>query len=541
MDPRFIPTREVTMKLPHCRLSLLLLVVVPPTACGFVEPKLQPVDVAVLVTVDQMRADLLYDHANLFQFGLKRLLDDGHRFVNGTHDHAETSTAPGHTTLATGVFPSRHGIVANTWSELVGDRWVSVYAVADSTSAIIGAEGLPGRSPRSIQRPGFGSWVKAADSAAHVLSISKKDRAAITTAGAVDGQVYWLGGAPSRFVSSAYYMDSLPSWVQDFNQNQLPGHFRTEWLSPIPVTLADSLRPDAFTGEGYWDNSTFPHNSQDVVGVYGSVPGNAESGLSYESWWLGGVPFPDAAVLGLVAAALAEFDLEGSGTTDYLSVALSQTDAIGHQFGPRSNEQLANLLHLDRVLGDLFDLLDSAIGGGRWVVALSADHGVLDLPEQVLQDGLGPGRFTDEMKAERSAFRALLGTSQGQVPDSALVPWWVAMVRSTDDLLAGAGLDSLDVLVSRSLFEGRALPRGARFGFQVRYMEGLLQAPMRTGTTHGSPYYYDRHVPIVFLGANVSAGVSELRASTVDVAPTLATLAGIPFPDDLDGKVLPVR
>jgi hypothetical protein len=182
------------------------------------------VHLGVVVIVDQLRGHLLPRYDDLFTRGFRRLIDGGAGFTNTTHDHAETATAPGHTTLATGVLPRRHGIAGNRWFEQVGDDWRSVYAVSDPTVRILADPGLPGRSPANIRSEGIGDWVRAADPDARVVAISRKDRGAIPLAGHGATQVYWLAleDGVGGFTTSTYYQDELPDWVRDANATLSP-------------------------------------------------------------------------------------------------------------------------------------------------------------------------------------------------------------------------------------------------------------------------------------------------------------------------------
>jgi hypothetical protein len=170
--------------------TLIILALLLPTSCA---PGVQEKPALVVyVVVDQMRGDLLERYDSHFRGGFRRLLDGGHRFLTATHDHGETATAPGHATLSTGVFPSRHGIVGNDWLERAPDGWRSVYCLEDSLVHVLGLPALEGRSPNNLLRGGLADWIAAADSDAIVVSASRKDRAAIAMAGKTAQHTYWI-------------------------------------------------------------------------------------------------------------------------------------------------------------------------------------------------------------------------------------------------------------------------------------------------------------------------------------------------------------
>ena len=176
----------------------------------------------VLVSADQLRGDLVVRYQDHFQHGFRRLLDEGFHFTQASHGHAGTFTAPGHATLSTGTHPSRHGIVANDWSEERRGGWASRYNTWDPDSPIVGQPDLDGRSPRDLLREGLPDWIQDHDGDARVLSISTKDRSAVLMAGKSRGQVYWNESVAGGFVTSRYYRDEYPEWVRTFNETSMP-------------------------------------------------------------------------------------------------------------------------------------------------------------------------------------------------------------------------------------------------------------------------------------------------------------------------------
>ena len=492
----------------------------------------------VLLVVDQLRGDMLAAYSDVFTAGLKRLLDDGYRFTRTVHDHAVTSTAPGHATLATGLHPSRHGIVANEWYEIEDDRLVPVYSVEDSLNPILGYSGYPGRSPARLARGGLPDWIRAFGDDARVVSISRKDVAAILMAGSVGGDVYWLLREFGTFATSRFYEARYPDWVVRFNEKILPEIYAdTVWESQVPDRFLHLTRPDTSDFEGRPGRSFFPHT------VPAGLRAAGERGLMS---WRYGTPLPDQAVLHMAMEAVDARRLGQRDAVDYLALGFSQTDAVGHAYGPRSREQLDNLIRLDRLVGELIDFLDREVGEGNWVMAFSSDHGVSDVPE-LLDEPVR--RLDDEdVRGVLETAQEALVASRGS-PDvrrrlaEALGPLGsIRRVLGVDELDARA--DSIAVFFGNSRAPGRLLNELGRLGVYIQWEPHVLVAPSwvtrRVGTDHRSPYYFDRWVPLIFYGAGVGAGRSDERTATVDVAPTLAALAGIPAPEDLDGRVLPL-
>lgn len=519
---------------------LATLVLGAATACQSAPPPPPPNDgptLVVLMSVDQLRPDLLEGYGDLYVAGFRRLLDEGFRFRNATHDHASTETAPGHTTLATGVYPTRHGIVGNNWFVREGDSWRAVYSMEDRASEILGQPTMPGRSAANILRPGLADWVLARDRDARVVSVSRKDRSAIGLSAQARGEVYWLADEAGVFVTSEYYHDDYPDWISEFNQNVMPALYSdTLWESIVPAAARTRTRPDTSRWELDGVHSYFPHRPADT--------GDDLNEGTRNLWRFELTPFPDRAVAELAIAAIDEHRLGRRGTVDFLGVSFSQTDLIGHRYGPRSREQLDNLLRLDREIGRVLSYLDEAVGPGRWVLALSSDHGVLDIPEHLAETGVRAGRLTREHRQQLlDAIQAGMVGWDGQEPVEASIERSIAALPfiggayTYADVESASPPDSFAALVAKSHSRERTVDLAERWGVYVRYQPNFLpwaSAP----ATHGSPYYYDRHVPLLFLGGGVRRGVSAERVATVDAAPTLAALAGVRAPGDLDGRSL---
>lgn len=510
---------------------------------------------AVLVSVDQMSAELLARYDSLYVGGFRRILDEGYRFVNATHDHGITETAAGHTTLGTGVYPARHGIVANSWSELDGNEWRDgVYAMEDPAAGILGHPELEGRSSFNVNRPGLADWISGRDSAARVVSISKKDRAAIGLAAKARGDVFWMVRFGGGFVTSDFYHEELPAWVERFNETVMPRLYSdTIWMSTVTTSAASLSRPDSSAYELGTELLSFAPPFPEVDQTY--FPHRlvfAAADSVWDSWRFEVTPFPDRAVAAFASEAIRELRLGQRASVDYLGISFSQNDLLGHYYGPRSREVLDNLLRLDRELGGVLATLDEVVGPGRWVLALSADHGGMDVPEHYPED-MGASRRTP---AQRDTIRRLVegvldafdepGRQQEEIKGALRALPFVEdayTVSELEDEFSGVELpaarDSFAVLFARSRSRTRAArpTEAVKAGVYVRF-NPLALSDDDTPASHGSSYYYDRHVPLVFLGGGIRPGVSDERVATVDIAPTLAWLTATPIPDDLDGRVL---
>jgi hypothetical protein len=496
----------------------------------------------VLLVIDQLPQFLLDRYDTLFVGGFRRLLDEGRVYSRAYHGHARTSTAPGHASLSAGVHPHRHGIVGNSWREPDRGEWVLVENFLDATEDVVQARKGRGFSPRALETAVLADWLREADPDARVLAISGKVRGAVPMAGHGKGHVYVLSDdyGPA-FVTSTYYRRSVPDWVRRFNEGPLASLLADSvWESTVPAAAAHFSRPDTTAYERRGAHTTFPHSFAAEEEVW------AQRTQGFMGWFWR-TPMQDEASIALAVAGVEALGLGGRDGVDLLSLGLSATDVIGHTYGPYSREQLDNLLRLDRGLGDLFEFLDGAIGRDRYIVALSADHGVLAAPEHLREMGeegvrVPPQDVRDALQAvdevvsssgeELHARRAAVLEAFAFVAD--------AMTR--EELLAvdpsvplAAATDSFVVLYGRSFRPDRAISPGER-GVFVRMREGhMVDAAI---ATHGSPYTYDRHVPLVFMGPGIDAGRFDEVTATVDMAPTLASLIGVQTPADLDGRVL---
>lgn len=523
-------------------LALLLLIGLPlalwVVSCndlGRSGPRADRPRLVVLVVVDQLRPDLLERYRPLWSGGFERVLDEGFRFTDAVQDHGLTHTAAGHATLATGVHPSRSGLVGNEWWEPrpEGGRRM-VYAVADSEAAIVGVPRADGRSPRNLLRGGLADWMLRSDSSTRILSLSTKDRSAIALGGKGPAHVYWFLEREARFVTSAYYRDRYPSWVEAFNRSRLPGLLDSAWTSEVPEAGKALSRPDTAEHEYDGVHTWFPHRFPD------EAPGGTTPDFG---GWAAHTPYPDRAVLALARTGVEELGLGADEVPDLLALGLSSTDYVGHRYGPLSREQLDNLLRLDRELGELFRFLDERVGRGRWVLALSADHGVAPTPEYAEPPGrrLSPEERDSTLRVVRRVWNRAPDPADGErsAADTLAAFSWVAEAWTGAELADRAQpADSFLTLARRSYRPDRVPGRFGRIGIMARLAEGVVWTDSRTATTHGTPYPYDRRVPLAFLGAGVEPGVSDAPAGAVDAAPTLAALAGVPFPDDLDGRAL---
>jgi len=516
---------------------------------------------AVLIAVDQLGSDVLERYGPYLPGGLGRLLREGARFENARVDHAVTVSHPGHVTLSTGLDPARHGIVDAAFYEGAAGERRFTDAVADSTERLLGLDGeaaADGASPRRILADGLWEW--AAGSATRRVAIGTGRHSSLLYA-RTPGDVYWFDPRLPGYLTSTFYRNDLPSWVRAFNADSLPVFLAdTAWTFSAPDSLRSLAQADSAAWESGGTHPTFPHRFHDEMPArYRSDPRAVVS-------WFSNTPMLDAATLGLARHAVRERSLGQRDATDLLVVVLSQIDNIGHWYGPWSLEQLDDLWRLDAELGAFFDFLDETVGAGRWVLALSADHSAPAAPEARRERGERAERVSGTQvegalsAAEEAA--AAAGADPGERAAAVAIAVerfpWVADAMTPDELLRDTALDAEPgtapqdsfVRLYRHSYSATRVPRYPVFSF-----ENGRSAVAREGVAvrlqpwamldldvvvHGSPYLYDRRVPIIFYGTGVAAGCRETPATTKDVAPTLAALAGFGVPEGLDGHPLPV-
>ncbi len=519
----------------------------------------------LLVSIDQLRPDRLDGR---LPGGLGRLMREGRVFSEASHEHALTETCPGHATMLTGRNPAAAGIPGNT---IVDRASMSlVYCVEDrgESGRILGVDGdvLPeeGRSPRSLRATTLGDWLRAAYPESRVYAVSGKDRAAITLAGKRPSAAFWLDRrSRSAMTTSRYYLDELPKWLDRWDVASLLAPVPEQWVHPSGDP-PNGARRDVFVGESPRWNIASPH----PVKPDGDTASSLEAFVSS--------PFLDQRTLDFVRELILEERLGEHADVDLLALGLSGTDYIGHSYGPFSQESLDALRRLDQDLGRFFDFLDERLGMDRVIVVMTADHGVLPLPEWLAEQGgvcpVVPGRISpapmdagleahlDEVfgapavgaapanwmfrdgyeiyfRPERLAQSRVDLARVVEVADSWIEDQpGVARAWRGSDLDAGRGPEPM-----QSYYRHSRLPAPAGADMVVEPAYGCLFTPWPAGTSHGSPHDYDRDVPLIFMGPGIEPGVVTGRAAPIDIAPTLAAELGIAIPHDLDGRVLPLR
>ena len=505
------------------------------------------------IVVDQMRQEYLHRFYDKFsESGFKRLMNEGFQFKNGHYNYAPTYTAPGHASIYTGTTPSKHGIIGNTW--YAKEKEQSIYCVMDLNEEAIGGSERNGRiSPRNLQASTLTDELKLSSNfRSKVIGIAIKDRGAVLPAGHSPDGVFWFDDNTAEFMSSSYYFDKLPDWVLEFNKSRPVAKYLNEIWNPIlPIeeyvesTADDSPYERVFKGK---ENPVFPYNLNNLTEANGM-------GLIKTT------PFGNSLVLDMALASIKSENLGRDELTDFLAISFSSTDYIGHYFGPNSIELEDTYLRLDIEIKKLLDYLDEQFKND-YLIFLTADHGVVSVPSFLKDHSLNGGYYSsgDAVEKVMTAVHQKYGNEEwilNRSNDQIFLN--KELIRSKDieveefsafmaeKILA---LDYVSDVFSSALFKTKSVndPFAIKIqnGFHPKMSgdivivnkPGYLDDRYPRGTTHGSSYNYDTHVPILFFGKGIPTGESIRNVSITDIAPTISMLLDISLPDRSTGEPL---
>ncbi len=489
------------------------------------------------IVVDQFRYDYLTRFRADYSGGFDRLLKHGAVFTNARYEHYPTVTAAGHAAFMTGATPSLSGIIGNEWYDRGAGQ--DVTSVSDATVELLGggaaaSQETPGASPHRLLVSTLGDEMKMAwHGKPRVIGISLKDRSAILPAGHMADAAYWFDAQTGGFVSSTFYMHGLPQWVKDFNASRPADHYLSAEWTPLVASAelpAFIRKMPAATGPA----------------LYSALESS---------------PFGNELVEAFTERAIANERLGQHDSTDLLTVSFSSNDYVGHAAGPDAPEVRDISIRTDRILGKLFDFLDAKAGRDNVLVVFTADHGVSPLPEVLEREKMPGGRLSE--KAIFAVMQAALSQAFGEGR-------WIASTADSqpylnDELIVKKKLDKAEVervaaaaadrlphvyrvytredLLRGCTAEGQ-VTRDVLHGFFPSRSPDLIilfepyWIAAAGGTTHGSVFGYDSHVPVIFMGPNVKPGRYHRNVAPNDIAPTLATMLDVETPSGSVGRVL---
>lgn len=504
------------------------------------------------IVVDQMRYDYLPLYWQKFgEGGFKRLIDEGYNFKNHHYNYFPTYTGPGHAAVYTGTTPSVNGIVGNSWYDRSIDG--NMYVVSDSTAKPVGTDGGAGKmSPANLMSTTVTDELKTANKNSKVVAVSIKDRGAVLPAGHLGDGAYWYEGTSGNFVTSSWYEDELPDWVQQFNAEGLAKELsNTTWETLLPIEQYTESNPDDTPYEGTFENEerpVFPHKLAENRGDSYAVISSS--------------PFGNTLVKEFAKQVLDAEQLGIDDVTDFLSISFSSTDYVGHKYGPHSIELQDTYLRLDQDLEDLLDYLDHKVGEGNYLVMLTSDHGVVDVPAELMDKKLPGGYFNSSGVME--VLERYLNNQYGE--GEWIEAYANQQVYLNRDLISSEGIslqdiqdDVADFLLQFTAVTSTNTSHNLQYkdygddyqamyqrGFQyersgdvfIQLKPGWLDSSSRTGTSHGSPYNYDTHVPLLFYGWGVPHGATSQKTFIPQIAPTISTMLDIPLPSGSPADVL---
>jgi predicted AlkP superfamily pyrophosphatase or phosphodiesterase len=503
------------------------------------------------VVVDQMRWDYLYRYYDRYAMdgGFKKFLNEGFSCENTLIPYAPTVTACGHATLYTGAPPAISGITGNVW----WDRQQAkvVYCTEDNSVSTVGSvNNLGKQSPANLFVTTICDELRLATNfKSKVIGIALKDRGGILTAGHSANAAYWYDNTNGNWITSTYYMNSLPSWVSAYNsKKRVDAFYEQGWSLLYPKSSYIQSTTDVNSYESKVFGTEFPYDTKKFIGKdYGKI---------------GSMPAGNKLTLEFSIAAIEAERLGEDAITDFIAISFSSPDYIGHAYGPNSIETEDGFLQLDRDLGELFRYLDKKIGKGNYTMFLSADHGVAHVPEFMQENKLPGGRvkISDMVKEmnqslfEKYNVRNLIISDDNyqlhfnhrvldslKLEVSALAGWASGYMEKQPGIFRAFPLPDLNLVplpetIRKVLNNGFHPQRNGdvQYILQPNHME----AYSTTGTTHGLWNPYDSHIPLLWYGWGIRKGRTNRETYSTDVAPTLAAMLRIQEPNGSVGTVI---
>ena len=479
----------------------------------------------LVIAIDQFRYDYLTRYRGEYQGGFDRLLTKGAVFTNARYRHFPPLTALGHSVILSGAMPAVSGIAGNEWYDREEGRHVT--SVSDSQTQLVGGNGGEGASPHRLLVSTIGDELKMADGGqSRVIGISLKDRAAILLAGHMADGAYWFDNKSGNFVSSTYYFRELPGWVKDFDDNR----------------PAEKYRGVA------WLNHKLPEDLKELYGTSDESP-------------LESSPFGNELVEQLAERAVTGEQLGRRDLTDVLAISFTANDKVGHDYGPDSPEAHAVTLGADQLIEKLFQTVDRQVGLDNVLVVLTGDHGAAPSPEVNALRKMPGGRI--QVASLTQAAQAALEKKYGA--GDWVAGTWDVSVYLNQALIARRKLDPAEVdrAAAQALLAmphiarvytreeiahgemlrddiGELITNGynVRRGADIEVVTDPYWIVSNKAASHTSPYGYDVHVPVIFMGPEIRAGRYDQSIAVNDVAPTLATILEVETPSGSMGRVL---
>ena len=510
------------------------------------------------IVVDQMRQEYLYRFAPKYgDGGFKRLMNQGFMVKNAHYNYIPTLTGPGHAAVYTGATPSVNGVIGNEWYERSESK--NVNCVEDRRFAPVGTAtaGQGMVSPFRMLSTTMTDELKlSTQGQARVIGISIKDRGAVLPAGHIPDGAFWYDGSTGNFISSTYYKPGLPMWVEQFNQLKLADKYLSkEWNTLLPIGSYIECGPDNSRSESIMrgkDKPVFPYNLAELRKANGELDLIART------------PYGDDLLTDLAKAAIDGAEIGKDAITDFLAISYSTPDLIGHSMGPNSVEVMDTYLRLDRNIQDLLSTLDKKIGAGQYIVFLTADHAVADIPQDLISVNIPAGYFNsidvekglqEHLQKYFPGQNLIEDISNNQVylnpaafpeePKSGGLNFMVASELIAQFLRSAEGVG--EVFTKTQLLNitpaGNSVQDLLARGMNSK-RSGDIVFTLKPGwswaggarANHGSGHTYDTHIPMLFYGKGIKHGVSYKYHPVTDIAPTISALLDIKMPNGCSGQ-----
>lgn len=516
-------------------------------------PSVKRPKLIISLVVDQMRPDLLTKYDDLYNGGFRWLIDHGKWFTNTHHEHGYTATGPGHFSIGSGQYPSKLAVLGNSFYDR--DLKKIVNCVEDSKAKVIGSDKGKARSYSRYQTTALGDWIREDYPKSKIISIGGKDRTAVMLGGKNPNLVlYW--NYNGSFISSDYYVQSLPNWVDAFNKDLNAESYKDSlWLKSLEEAVyLKYSRIDNFKGE----EDTYLNETYSPVFPIGfNKDDDPKVSLMNKPWF-------EREVLKLAKLAIDEEKLGLDDSPDMLYVGFSAMDWMIHDYGPYSQEIMDALIKLDKYLGDFIDYIDQKIGLENVLFVTTADHGGLPLPEHLKQRGEEAGRINKNIlnealewideeieenygknlyyRNETNFFLNYQLLKKREITEDniyKIIEKYLVRVDGIENVFKKSTIlksDSKDKITVR--YKNMLHPDKSADIFSVVSSGYTYRNPYGTG--HGSPYDYDTHVPLIFSQDNLKSNKVGNHTKTVDIAATLARILGIKPPEICDGDALDI-
>ena len=508
----------------------------------------------VAIVIDQMRYDFLENLSHRYSDnGFNRLVNDGFNCKNNFYNYVPTVTGPGHSSISTGSTPKTHGIVGNNWYDR--ERKHSIYCTDDSNYNNVGGDDYSGnKSPNNLLVETFADINKMSNNKSKTISIAIKDRGSILMGGKTADAAYWYYGKErAQWITSTFYMNQIPDWVKEFNKEDNLEKYLEDWNTLKDISTYENHEIDNNSFEKLFkgkDNSAFPYDIKSLMKHNDCFDMIKET------------PYGNTMTTDFAIEAIVNENLGKRGVTDVITVGYSSTDYIGHSFGVASVETQDTYIRLDLEIQKLLSFLDKEIGKNEYTLFLTGDHGVLEIPAYLSSTGVNAQavsendltnkvvkKLNDVLGIEVKKLIANVDNSQIYLNDEVISEMnlnkskvvnelvkilesfdFISKAYTADFILGSSELIEYEKLIQNGYHKERSGDIALILKENVIFYNGK-------GTTHGSGYNYDTHVPLIFYGYGIKKGETLNHTEIPDIAPTISKLLGLEMKNST-GKVL---